>query len=194
MCRFGQFAAGFDPGEEGKPPFSKSKKLLDFTNGSPLGARELFESDAWSTGSNLNSDLDDILSGETTPTVISKKWSDTDVRMAIQWLQREMLNAFKAGVGENRPDFSAEIYLPPPNGDAKKQQRQSGKSAFQETSCTGSRSALHVYSLPETESSISDHFTVWFQPLSCPAAAIIDDRLYLGGDDRLVRRFRAASD
>jgi len=86
------------------------KKLLDFANGSPLEAYKLFEKEAWPAGASLPTDLAAILAGKTTPAVISKKWGQTDIRMTIRWLQQQMLEAFRAGVGADTLEMSREIY------------------------------------------------------------------------------------
>ena len=48
-----------------------------------------------------------FLAGKTTPTVISKKWGQTDdIRMTVRWLQQQMLGAFRAGVGADTLEMS----------------------------------------------------------------------------------------
>ena len=47
-----------------------------------------------------------ILAGNTTLTVISKKWSQTDIRMTVRWLQCQLLGAFRAGVGADAMEIS----------------------------------------------------------------------------------------
>ena len=88
----------------------KSKKLLEFVNGSPLEACELFEEETWATSASLPTDLAAIIAGNTTPTAISKKWGQTDVRLTIRWLQRQMLDAFRAGVGADVLEVSRRVY------------------------------------------------------------------------------------
>jgi DNA polymerase-3 subunit delta' len=87
-----------------------SKKLLDFAEGSPLEACELFEGEAWRKDTGLTADLAAILSGNVAPMVISKKWSQGDVRMTVRWLQRQMLGGFRAGVGADTGDSSRRLY------------------------------------------------------------------------------------
>ena len=88
----------------------ESKKLLHFAGGSPLEACELFEGEAWRTGTGLAADLAAILSGNTTPMAISKKWSQGDVRMTVRWLQRQMLGGFRAGLGADPVETSRQLY------------------------------------------------------------------------------------
>ena len=58
----------------------------------------------------MPADLSAILAGDTTPTAISKKWGHADVRMTIGWLQRQMVGAFRAGVGGNALETSRQVY------------------------------------------------------------------------------------
>jgi DNA polymerase-3 subunit delta' len=88
----------------------ESKRLLDFSNGSPLEAYKLFEEEGWLTGASLPTDLAAILAGNTTPTVISKKWSQAGVRMTVRWLQQQMVAAFRAGVGVDGLELSRRVY------------------------------------------------------------------------------------
>jgi DNA polymerase-3 subunit delta' len=88
----------------------ESKKLLDFTDGSPLAACELFEGGSWRSGACFATDLAAILSGKTTPMTISKKWSQGDIRMTVRWLQRQMLDGFRAGLGADPSDMSRRLY------------------------------------------------------------------------------------
>jgi hypothetical protein len=86
------------------------KLLLDFVDGSPLEARELFENEAWSKYASYPMDLTAILNGNTTPTAVAKKWSQTEIRITIRWLQRQIVNAFRAGVGANTLEMPRQLY------------------------------------------------------------------------------------
>jgi DNA polymerase-3 subunit delta' len=86
------------------------KKLLDFANGSPLVAFELFSEDAWPLSASFQTDLGAIFTGNASPSAIAKKWGQTDIRTTIGWLQRQMLSAFRAGVVSNATDISREIF------------------------------------------------------------------------------------
>jgi DNA polymerase-3 subunit delta' len=77
---------------------TESKKLLQFAGGSPRRAAEFFNDGSWTIGSTLASDLDAIVRGEIAPMSLSKKWSQTDIRTIIRWLQQQLVNAFRAGV------------------------------------------------------------------------------------------------
>jgi DNA polymerase-3 subunit delta' len=89
---------------------AESKKLLDFADGSPLEACDLFEGDAWRTGTGLSADLAAIISGDAMPMAISKKWSQGDIRMTVRWLQRQMLDGFRAGLTAHPVDTSRRLY------------------------------------------------------------------------------------
>ena len=88
----------------------ETKKLLDFANGSPLEARELFEGEVWLTCASLPGDLAAIFTDTTTPMAIARKWGQGDVRMTIRWLQRQMLDAFRAGVSTGSLEISRRAY------------------------------------------------------------------------------------
>jgi DNA polymerase-3 subunit delta' len=88
----------------------ESKKLLELSSGSPLEACKLFQEEGRLTDTSLSIDLATILAGNTTHTAISKKWGQADVRMTIRWLQRQMLDAFRAGVGGNSLETSRQVY------------------------------------------------------------------------------------
>jgi DNA polymerase-3 subunit delta' len=88
----------------------ESKKLLDFGGGSPLEACGLFEGETWDTDSGLAADLASIISDTATPMAISKKWNQGDVRMTVRWLQRQMLDGFRAGLGAGPVDTSRRLY------------------------------------------------------------------------------------
>jgi DNA polymerase-3 subunit delta' len=89
----------------------EAQQLLQFSDNSPLMASNNFEDGSWTIGKSLPSDLEAILDGKVSIVAACKKWNRISIRMPLKWLQREILNAFRHGVGVESTATGQLLYL-----------------------------------------------------------------------------------
>jgi DNA polymerase-3 subunit delta' len=89
---------------------NEAKKLLKFANNAPLTAVINFEDGSYKLAASLPSDLKSILKKQITMSTICEKWSQINVRIPLRWLQREILSAFRSGVGIDTTNSGRLLY------------------------------------------------------------------------------------